>query len=265
MTNPSAMMTGSQKGLGELKSRLTFLLLAIIVYRVGTHIPLPGINPARVAELFSQNEGTILGLFNMFSGGALERMSILALGVMPYISASIITQLLTAVIPSLEALKKEGEAGRRKISQYTRWGTLVLATVQGAGMVAGLSGQGLFYAAGISVTLVAVMSLVGGAMFMMWLGEQITERGIGNGISMLIFAGIVAGLPSALGQAFESARQGDLNFLVLILIGLVAVGVWSVWSARNVAYQFTTLDVNRVVDKCSLRLAICRSKLTWPV
>ncbi|RMA78431.1 preprotein translocase subunit SecY [Umboniibacter marinipuniceus] len=229
MTNPSAMMTGSQKGLGELKSRLTFLLLAIIVYRVGTHIPLPGINPARVAELFSQNEGTILGLFNMFSGGALERMSILALGVMPYISASIITQLLTAVIPSLEALKKEGEAGRRKISQYTRWGTLVLATVQGAGMVAGLSGQGLFYATGVSVTLIAVMSLVGGAMFMMWLGEQITERGIGNGISMLIFAGIVAGLPSALGQAFESARQGDLNFLVLILIGFVAIAVvWGV-------------------------------------
>ncbi len=229
MTNPSAMMTGSQKGFGELRARLTFLLLAIIVYRIGTHIPLPGINPDRLADLFNQNEGTILGLFNMFSGGALERMSILALGVMPYISASIITQLLTAVIPSLEALKKEGEAGRRKISQYTRWGTLVLATVQGAGMVAGLSGQGLFYATGASVWLVGVVALVGGAMFMMWLGEQITERGIGNGISMLIFAGIVAGLPSAFGQAFESARQGDLNFLVLILIGLVAVAViWGV-------------------------------------
>lgn len=229
MTTPSAMMTGSQKGLGELKSRLTFLLLAIIVYRIGTHIPIPGIDPLAVADMFRQNEGTILGLFNMFSGGALERMSILALGVMPYISASIITQLLTSVVPSLEALKKEGEAGRRKISQYTRWGTLVLATVQGAGMVAGLSGQGLFYSAGFTVGFVAVISLVGGAMFMMWLGEQITERGIGNGISMLIFAGIVAGLPSALGQAFESARQGDLSFLLLVLIAVVAIAViWGV-------------------------------------
>lgn len=227
MTTPSAMMSGSQNGLGELKSRLGFLLLALIVYRIGTHIPLPGIDPNRLADLFNQNSGTILGMFNMFSGGALARMSILALGVMPYISASIITQLLTAVIPSLEALKKEGEAGRRKISQYTRWGTLVLASVQGAGMVAGLSGQGLFFADSFMVNFMAVISLVGGSMFMMWLGEQITERGIGNGISMLIFAGIVAGLPSAIGQAFVSAREGDINFLLLIVIGFAAIAV--VW------------------------------------
>ena len=225
MTSPSAMFSGNSKGMGELMARLKFLFLAIIVYRIGTHIPVPGIDPARVADLFNQNSGTILGLFNMFSGGALERMSIMALGVMPYISASIIIQLMTAVVPSLEALKKEGEAGRRKISQYTRYGTVILATFQAAGMTAGLSGQGLFYATGPAVWLVAVTSLVTGAVFMMWLGEQVTERGIGNGISMLIFAGIVAGLPSAVGQAFEQTRQGELSLLLLLGICVVAVAV----------------------------------------
>lgn len=192
---------GNQKGLGELWARLRFLLLAIVIYRIGTHIPVPGIDPDRMAELFSQSQGTILGMFNMFSGGALERMSILALGIMPYISASIIMQLLTAVTPSLEQLKKEGDAGRRKITQYTRYATVLLALVQGTGMAYGLVGQGLAYYSGASFFLVAITSLVTGAVFMMWLGEQITERGIGNGISMLIFAGIVAGLPRALGQA----------------------------------------------------------------
>ncbi len=225
MTSPSAMFSGNSKGMGELVARLKFLFLAIIVYRIGTHIPVPGIDPARVADLFNQNSGTILGLFNMFSGGALERMSIMALGVMPYISASIIIQLMTAVVPSLEALKKEGEAGRRKISQYTRYGTVILATFQAAGMTAGLSGQGLFYATGPAVWLVAVTSLVTGAVFMMWLGEQVTERGIGNGISMLIFAGIVAGLPGAVGQAFEQTRQGELSLLLLLGICAVAVAV----------------------------------------
>jgi preprotein translocase subunit SecY len=216
MVNP--LSTGNKSGLGELMARLRFLLLAIIVYRIGTHIPVPGINPDQLAALFSQNQGTILGLFNMFSGGALERMSILALGIMPYISASIIMQLLTAVSPHLEQLKKEGEAGRRKITQYTRYGTVILATVQGTGMSVGMASQGLFFANNFAVVPIAVVSLVTGAVFLMWLGEQITERGIGNGISMLIFAGIVAGLPGAIGQSLEQARQGELNILVLLMI-----------------------------------------------
>ena len=216
---------GNQKGLGELWARLRFLLLAILIYRIGTHIPVPGIDPDRVAALFTQNQGTILGMFNMFSGGALERMSILALGIMPYISASIILQLLTAVTPSLEQLKKEGDAGRRKITQMTRYATVGLALVQGTGMAYGLAGQGLAYYTGFTFFLIAITSLVTGAVFMMWLGEQITERGIGNGISMLIFAGIVAGLPRALGQAFESARQGDLNIIALLLVAILAIAV----------------------------------------
>jgi preprotein translocase subunit SecY len=199
--------------------------MAIIVYRIGAHIPVPGINPDRLAELFRQNEGTILSLFNMFSGGALERMSIFALGIMPYISASIIMQLMTAVSPQLEQLKKEGEAGRRKISQYTRYGTLVLAIVQAVGMSVGLAGQGVAFSNDFGFYFVAITTFVSGAMFMMWLGEQITERGVGNGISMLIFAGIVAGLPGALGQSFESARQGDINIIALLAVGLLAVAI----------------------------------------
>ncbi len=223
MASPGNLPLGNQKGLGELWARLRFLFIAIVVYRIGTHIPVPGIDPERLASLFNQNQGTILGLFNMFSGGALERMSILALGIMPYISASIIMQLMTAVTPSLEQLKKEGDAGRRKISQYTRYLTVLLALVQGTGMAVGFSGQA--YMTGFSFYFVAVTSLVTGAVFMMWLGEQVTERGIGNGISMLIFAGIVAGLPSAVGQAFESARQGDLHILLLLGVALLAVAV----------------------------------------
>lgn len=217
----------NQAGMGELFSRLKFLLLALVVYRIGTHIPVPGINPVRLEQLFSQNSDTILGLFNMFSGGALERMSILALGIMPYISASIIMQLMTAVSPQLEQLKKEGESGRRKISQYTRYGTLLLATVQAIGMSVGMASQGLFFDGGFYTLFVAASSLVTGAIFMMWLGEQITERGIGNGISMLIFAGIVAGLPSAIGQSIEQARQGELHILMLLAVLLLAfVVIW---------------------------------------
>lgn len=216
---------GMQSGLGELWARIRFVLLAIVVYRIGTHIPVPGINPDALARLFEQNQGTILEMFNMFSGGALERMSILALGIMPYISASIIMQLLTAVSPQLEQLKKEGEAGRRKITQYTRYGTVLLATLQAFGVSAGLASQGVTFSAGADFYITAVPSFVAGAVFMMWLGEQVTERGIGNGISILIFAGIVAGLPSAIGQAFESARQGDLNILVLLGIAVLATAV----------------------------------------
>jgi preprotein translocase subunit SecY len=215
----------SQSGMGELWARLRFLFLAIIVYRIGTHIPVPGINPDQLASLFSQNQGTMLGLFNMFSGGALERMSILALGIMPYISASIIMQLMAAMVPQLEQLKKEGEAGRRKISQYTRYGTVLLATIQGIGMSVGMASQGLAFDPGPAFILVSVVSLVTGAVFLMWLGEQVTERGIGNGISMLIFAGIVAGLPSAIGQSLEQARQGELNILMLLLICFLGLAV----------------------------------------
>ncbi len=218
-------LSGNQAGMSELLSRLRFVLLAIIVYRIGTHIPVPGINPVQLAALFNQNQGTILGLFNMFSGGALERMSILALGIMPYISASIIMQLMSAVSPTLEALKKEGEAGRRKISQYTRYFTVVLALLQGTGMTVGMANQGLAFSTDFVFYFVAVASLVTGAVFMMWLGEQVTERGVGNGISLLIFAGIVAGLPSAIGQSLESARQGELNILVLLGILVLAIAV----------------------------------------
>lgn len=223
MATQGNLPLGNQKGLGELWSRLRFLFLAIVVYRIGTHIPVPGIDPERLAALFNQNQGTILGMFNMFSGGALERMSILALGIMPYISASIIMQLMSSVSPTLEQLKKEGDAGRRKISQYTRYLTVLLALVQGTGMAVGFSGQA--YLTGFGFYFVAISSLVTGAVFMMWLGEQVTERGIGNGISMLIFAGIVAGLPSAVGQAFESSRQGDLHILALLVIAVLAIAV----------------------------------------
>ncbi|HRA30147.1 MAG TPA: preprotein translocase subunit SecY, partial [Acinetobacter johnsonii] len=180
----------------EIIRRMMFLIGALLVFRLGAHIPVPGINNAALENLFNANQGTILGLFNMFSGGALERMSILALGIMPYISASIIVQLMSTVIPSLEALKKEGEQGKRKINQYTRQGTLFLALVQAIGMCAGLISQGITLTAGLAFYVPAVTSLVAGTMFLMWLGEQITERGVGNGISMIIFAGIVAGLPN---------------------------------------------------------------------
>lgn len=223
MAKPGASLSSAKAGISELLQRLRFVLLAIIVYRVGAHIPVPGINPDRLAQLFEQNQGTILSLFNMFSGGALERMSIFALGIMPYISASIIMQLMTAVSPHLEQLKKEGEAGRRKISQYTRYGTVLLALVQSTGMAIGLANQGIAFAATYTFYFVAIITLVSGAVFMMWLGEQITERGVGNGISLLIFASIVAGLPSAIGQSFEAARQGDINILLLLAVGVLAI------------------------------------------
>jgi len=216
-------------GMGELFTRLRFVLIALLIYRIGTHIPVPGIDPEQLASLFDQNQGTILGLANVFSGGALERMSILALGILPYISASIIMQLMTAVTPQLEQLKKEGEAGRRKISQWTRYLTVALALVQGTGMTVGLANQGLTYASGLSFYVTAVASLVTGAVFMMWLGEQITERGIGNGISLLIFAGIVAGLPAAIGQSLEQARQGEISILILLgILVLAAVVIYLV-------------------------------------
>jgi preprotein translocase subunit SecY len=224
---PGLPSTGGQGGLSELKRRLLFVLGAIIVFRSGSFIPIPGIDAAVLAELFQQQKGTIIEMFNMFSGGALERASILALGIMPYISASIIVQLLTVVHPPLAELKKEGEAGRRKISQYTRYGTLVLGTFQAIGIATGLPSMmpGLVASPGPAFYFTAVVSLVTGTMFLMWLGEQITERGIGNGISILIFAGIVAGLPKAIGQTVEQARQGELHVLLLLLIVVIVFAV----------------------------------------
>ena len=206
--------------------RLWFLLGALVVYRLGTHIPVPGIDPAQLAVLFDQQSGGLLGMFNMFSGGALERFSVLALGIMPYISASIIMQLLSVVSPQLEALKKEGEAGRRKITQYTRYGTLVLALFQAIAIAITLESQpGLVIDPGLAFRFTTVVSLVTGTMFLMWLGEQITERGIGNGISIIIFAGIVAGLPSALGGLFELVRTGAMHTLSAILICAIVAAV----------------------------------------
>lgn len=207
-------------------SRLWFLLAALVVFRIGAHIPVPGIDPAQLAALFNQNRGGILGMFNMFSGGALSRFTIFALGIMPYISASIIMQLLSVVSPQLEALKKEGESGRRKITQYTRYGTLVLATFQALGIAIALeSQQGLVIDPGLAFRFTTVVTLLTGTMFLMWLGEQITERGVGNGISMLIFAGIVAGLPGAIGNSLTQAYEGQISGLLLFVVALLAIGV----------------------------------------
>ena len=218
------MKPGKGDGLAELKARLFFVLFAIFVYRIGTHIPVPGINPDQLQALFNQNQGTFLGLFNAFSGGAIERMSILALGVIPYITSSIIMNLLTATTPKLEQLKKEGESGRRKISQYTRYGALLFASVQAVAITTGLLAP-IAFNPNFSFYFTAFVSLVTGAMFMMWLGEQITERGVGNGISLLIFAGIVAGLPSAIGQSLEQAAEGQIQPLALFVVAVLAAVV----------------------------------------
>ncbi len=223
MATSASTTIGSTGKYGDLKRRLIFLLMALIVYRIGTHIPVPGIDPDQLRQLFNSQQGGILGLFNMFSGGALSRFSVFALGIMPYISASIIMQMLTYVLPSLEGLRKEGESGRRKITQYTRYGTLLIGLVQGTSLSATLASQGLAFDPGFAFHFVATTTLVTGALFMMWLGEQITERGVGNGISLLIFSGIVAGFPAAIGQSFEAARQGDINIIALLVIAALAI------------------------------------------
>jgi preprotein translocase subunit SecY len=209
---------------GDLRRRLFFLLGALVVYRLGAHIPVPGIDPTQLEQLFKGQQGGILSLFNMFSGGALSRFTVFALGIMPYISASIIMQLMTYVVPTLEAIKKEGESGRRKITQYTRYGTLGLALFQSMGIALALEGSpGLVINPGMGFRMTAVVSLVAGTMFLMWLGEQITERGLGNGISILIFAGIVAGLPSAIGGLFELVRTGSMSIFASLFIMVVVV------------------------------------------
>ena len=211
---------------GDLKKRLWFLLGAMVVYRVGTHIPVPGINASVLDELFRGQQGGILGLLNVFSGGALSRFSIFALGIMPYISASIIMQLCTVIVPSMEALKKEGESGRRKITQYTRYATLGLSFFQAFAIASALEAQpGLVIDPGVAFRVVSAITLVTGTMFLMWLGEQITERGLGNGISLIIFAGIAAGLPRAIGQTLEQGRTGAYSWLLIIGIAVLVVGV----------------------------------------
>ena len=210
--------------MGELKSRLWFVLGALVVYRLGAHIPVPGIDPTALKQLFDSQSGGILGMFNMFSGGALSRFTVFALGIMPYISASIIMQLVSVVSPKMEALKKEGEAGRRTITKYTRYGTVLLATFQALGIAIALEGQaGLVLDPGFAFRLTAVVTLVSGTMFLMWLGEQITERGIGNGISIIIFAGIVAGLPHAIGSTIELANTGAFSIPLVIFLFVAVI------------------------------------------
>jgi len=221
-------MADQGKGMSDLWRRLRFVFVAILVYRVGTHIPIPGIDPDRLSSLFEQNQGTILDLFNLFSGGALERMSIFALNVVPYISSAIIMQLFSNSIPYLQELKKDGQAGRNQITQYTRYGTVVLAFIQASALAVTLSGSGLAYAPGAAFFASAVFSVVAGTVFLMWLGEQISERGIGNGISLIIATSILTGIPGAIGQALEQSRQGDLNILLLLAIAVLAMAVIAV-------------------------------------
>jgi preprotein translocase subunit SecY len=249
--NPSVLSRASKSG--DLKNRLIFLLLALVVYRLGAHIPVPGIDPDQLAALFKSQSGGILGMFNMFSGGALSRFTIFALGIMPYISASIIFQLLTVVIPSLEAIKKEGEAGRRTITKYTRWATGALATFQALGIAVALEAQpGLVVDPGVVFRFVTVVSLVTGTMFLMWLGEQITERGLGNGISILIFAGIAAGLPGALAGMGSLVSTGAMNpfaaiLIVLIVLAVTALVVFVERGQRKITVNYAKRQVgNRV-------------------
>ena len=209
----------------ELRKRLFFVFGAILVYRIGTYIPVPGINPAALASFFEQQSGTIIDMFNMFSGGALERFSILALGIMPYISASIIMQLMSATMPALKEIKKQGEAGRKKITQYTRYGTLGLATLQAGGVAVALQSQGIALYSGSGFVFSTIVTLVTGTMFLMWLGEQISEKGIGNGISIIIFISIVSGLPTAVGGTLELASTGELNSALVVMILVLAIAV----------------------------------------
>jgi len=235
----------------ELKKRLWFTLGALIIYRLGTYIPLPGINPLALAEIISRNQSGILGLFNVFSGGAVGRMAIFALNIMPYISASIIIQLMTSVSTRLEALKKEGEQGRKKITQYTRYGTVFLATLQAYGIASGLESAGnVVIEAGIFFRMTTVITLVGGTVFLMWLGEQITARGVGNGISLIIFAGIVAELPSALVSTFELGRTGALPTIFLLLLvvmigGVIGAIVFMERAQRRLLVQYPKRQVGR--------------------
>jgi preprotein translocase subunit SecY len=257
----------------ELQSRILFTIGLLIVYRLGTYIPMPGIDPDQLARFIEQTQGGILGVFNMFAGGAVGRMAIFALGIMPYISASIIIQLMTSMVPSLEALKKEGEVGRKKINQYTRYFTVLLATVQAYGIAVGLEGQSLATDPGLFFRAAAVITLVGGTMFLMWLGEQITARGVGNGISLIIYVGIVAELPAALAQFFELGRTGQLGAAVIlaVLIGAVAVIAGVVYierAQRRILIQYPKRQVGQKVyggDSSHLPLKVNTAGVIPPI
>jgi len=263
LANASAATIGKTGKFGDLKRRLLFLLGALVVYRIGAHIPVPGIDPTRLAELFQGQQGGILGIFNLFSGGALSRFTIFALGIMPYISASIIMQLLTVAVPSLEAIKKEGEAGRRKITQYTRYGTLGLSLFQAFGIAIALEAQpGLALDPGFTFRLVTVATLVTGTMFLMWLGEQITERGLGNGISIIIFAGIAAGLPNAIGGLLELVRTGAMHpitaiFIVALVFVVTGLVVFVERGQRKILVNYAKRQIgNRVYGGQSSHLPL---------
>ena len=234
----------------ELKRRILYTLALLVVYRIGVHVPVPGIDAVALAEIFDRAKGTILGIFNMFSGGALERLSVFALGIMPYISASIILQLMTVVIPHLEQLKKEGEQGRKKITQYTRYGTVILSIIQGFGISVGLERMGAVVDPGWGFRLMSVLTLTAGTAFIMWLGEQITERGIGNGISLIIFAGIVARMPTAIGNTFRLISTGAMNIfpiiiLVVLMVAVIAAIIFVEQGQRRIPVQYAKRVVGR--------------------
>lgn len=244
--------TLSKGGLQELKRRLLFVLLGIVVYRIGAHIPVPGLDPAKLADLFNQQKSGILGLFNMFSGGALSRLTIFALGVMPYISASIIIQLFTAVSPHLEQLKKEGESGRRKINQYTRYGTLVLSVFQALGIARWLTASGIVLIPGVYFYFIATITLATGTLFLMWLGEQMTERGVGNGISLIIFIGIISRFPSSVAQVMEQVREGQMQvismfLLIAMIIFITGVVVYIERAQRRITVNYARRQVGNKI------------------
>ena len=249
--NPAAAIADATR-FGEVRARLFFLIGALIVYRIGSFIPVPGINPAEVARFFHENAGTILGMANMFSGGALERLSIFAMGVMPYISASIIVQMASQVYPPWEAMKKEGEAGRRKLTQITRYFTLVLAVFQSLGASVALQNGGMVLTSGWSFLFIATVTMTTGTMFLLWLGEQVTERGIGNGISMIILASIISGIPSALGRTVESVNTGEMSgvfalLLIVVVLGVTAFCVYCERAQRRIAVHYAKRQVGRRV------------------
>ena len=247
--NPAAAL-GDASRFGEIRSRVLFLVGAMIVYRIGNFIPVPGIDPAQVARFFSQNSGTIFGIANLFSGGALSRMSIFAMNVMPYISASIIIQMMSMVVPSLIELRKEGQAGQRKITEYTRYGSLILAVVQSFAAAGALVKGGMTLVGGVQFLIVGTITMTTGTMFLMWLGEQITERGIGNGISMIILAGIVARLPSAIGGMAEQVSSGEMQgpfalLLIIIVVGVTAFVVFMESAQRRITVNYAKRQVGR--------------------
>ena len=249
LTNPAAAIAEAGR-LGDIRSRLMFLIGALVVYRIGTFIPVPGIDPAAVARFFGDQSNTILGVVNMFSGGALQRLSIFAMGVMPYISASIIVQMLSMVLPSLMEARKEGESGRRRITQLTRYASVALAVFQSFAAAIALQNGGLVLAGGMQWLLIATVTMTSGTMFLMWLGEQITERGIGNGISMLILSGIVAGLPGAIGRTIESVSTGEMNplfaiALIAIVVGVTGFCVFVERGQRRIAVHYAKRQVGR--------------------